>query len=57
MIHADVWQKTTQFCKAIILQLRINTFFKKEEERAMQSPKVIAPHPQPKKKQKKVEPT
>ena len=24
LIHVDVWQKPTQFCKAIILQLRIN---------------------------------
>ena len=22
LIHADVWQKTTKFCKAIILQLK-----------------------------------
>ena len=22
VIHADVWQKTTKFCKAIILQLK-----------------------------------
>ena len=24
LIHADVWQKATQHCKAIILQLKIN---------------------------------
>ena len=31
LIHADVvWQKPTQHCKAIILQLNINKFFKKE---------------------------
>ena len=24
LIHVDMWQKPTQFCKAIILQLRIN---------------------------------
>ena len=24
MIHFDVWQKTTQYCKAVILQLKIN---------------------------------
>ena len=30
LIHVDVWQKPTQFCKAIILQLKINNiFFKK----------------------------
>ena len=26
LIHADVWQKPTQYCKAIILQLKINQF-------------------------------
>ena len=26
MILADVWQKPAQYCKAIILQLKINTF-------------------------------
>ena len=25
-IHVDVWQRPTQYCKAIILQLKINTF-------------------------------
>ena len=25
-IRVDVWQKTTQHCKAIILQLKINKF-------------------------------
>jgi len=24
LIHADVWQKPTQYCKANILQLKIN---------------------------------
>ena len=24
LIHVDVWQKPTQYCKAIILTLRIN---------------------------------
>ena len=28
LIHADVWQKPTQYCKAIILQLKLNTFKK-----------------------------
>ena len=28
MIHVNVWQKATQYCKAIILQLKIK--FKKE---------------------------
>ena len=26
LIHVDVWQKPTQYCKAIILQLKINQF-------------------------------
>ena len=26
LIHVDLWQKPTQFCKAIILQLKINKF-------------------------------
>ena len=29
LIHVDVWQKPTQHCKAIILQLKIN-FLKKD---------------------------
>ena len=28
LIHADVWQKPAQYCKAIILQLKINKFKK-----------------------------
>ena len=28
LIHVDVWQKPTQYCKAIILQLKINKFLK-----------------------------
>ena len=26
LIHVDVWQKPAQYCKAIILQLKINKF-------------------------------
>ena len=29
LIHVDVWQKPAQYCKEIILQLKINKFFKK----------------------------
>ena len=32
LIHADVQQKPTQYCKAIILQLKINNFFKVKEK-------------------------
>ena len=28
LIHAEVWQKTTKFCKAIILQLKNKLTFK-----------------------------
>ena len=28
LIHVDVWQKPTQYCKAIILQLKINKYKK-----------------------------
>ena len=27
LIHVDVWQKPTQYCKTIIIQLQINNFF------------------------------
>ena len=29
-IHVDIWQKRTKFCRAIILQLKINLIIKKE---------------------------
>ena len=28
LIHVDIWQKPTQYCKAITLQLKINKFLK-----------------------------
>ena len=31
MSHVDIWQKPTQHYKAVILQLKINKFFKKEK--------------------------
>ena len=31
LIHVDVWQKPTQHCKAIILQLKINKLKKKKK--------------------------
>ena len=27
LIHVDIWQRPTQYYKAIILQLKINTIF------------------------------
>ena len=29
LIHADVWRKPTQYCKAIILQSKISKFLKR----------------------------
>ena len=29
LINADVWQKPTQYCKAVTLQSKINKFIKK----------------------------
>ena len=26
LIHVDVWQKPAQYCKAVTLQIKINTF-------------------------------
>ena len=34
LIHADVWQKPTEFCKAIILQLKINKYIIKIDKGA-----------------------
>ena len=33
LIHVDLWQKPIQFCKAIILQLKINKFKIKKKKR------------------------
>ena len=33
LIHVDVWQKPTQHCKAIILQLKINKLKKKNKKK------------------------
>ena len=32
LIHADVWQKPTQNCRTVILQLKINLIIKKGTE-------------------------
>ena len=31
LIHVDVWQKPTQYCKAITLQVKVNTSFKNRD--------------------------
>ena len=33
LIHVDVWQKPTKFCKAVILQLKKNELRKKKKPR------------------------
>ena len=33
LIHVVIWQKSTQYCKAIILQLKINLLIEKEKNR------------------------
>ena len=50
LIHVDVWQKTTQYCEAIILQLKIN---KLKNERLQRDPSVFLPCEVPLKKKKK----
>ena len=36
LMHIDAWQKPTQYCEAIILQLKINKFFKMFSSSKMQ---------------------
>lgn len=36
LIHADAWQKLAQYCKAIILWLKINNFFRKRKGAKLQ---------------------
>ena len=43
LIHADVWQKPTQYCKAIILQLKINKFFKNNNKKRSSPMSVMLP--------------
>ena len=32
LVHVDLWQKPTQYCKAIIFQSKINNFFFKKNQ-------------------------
>ena len=43
LIHVDAWKKPTQFCKAVIFQLKINTLIKNKDkkERATVPNKII----------------
>ena len=40
-IHVDAWQKPTKYCKAIILQLKINLFFKKAQSQTIEFKKKV----------------
>ena len=37
LIHVNVWQKPTQYCKAILLQLKINKLKKKESKHGLEA--------------------
>jgi len=39
LINVDVWQKPTQYYKAIIFQLKINKFLKKKKNQNICAPK------------------
>ena len=43
LIHIDIWQKPTQYCKAIILQLKINKFFKNKKKKRSNRMSVMLP--------------
>ena len=56
LIHVDVWQKPTKYCKAIILQLKINLNIKKmscfltflvDRELENRIPKILSPKCKP----------
>ena len=32
LINVDIWQKPTQYCKAILFQLKVNTFLKEMQK-------------------------
>ena len=41
LIHVDVWQKPTQYCKAVILQIKLNTFLLKRGKEGKKRDKVF----------------
>ena len=43
LIHVDVWQKATQHCKAIILQLKRNEFSVSKKERRFNRKIILIP--------------
>ena len=42
LIHANIWQKPTHYCKAIILQLKINKFKLKKRKNSHAATKETA---------------
>ena len=42
LIHVDVWQKPTQHCKAIILQLKINKLKKNKQTNRLREVRSLA---------------
>ena len=40
LIHVDAWQKPTQYCKAIVLQLKINKFKVQAKKKNKTKPKL-----------------
>ena len=36
LTHADIWQKPTQYCKALVLQLKINKFKLKNKSQELE---------------------
>ena len=40
-VHVDVWQKPTQYCKAVILQIKLNTFLLKRGKEGTKRDKVF----------------
>ena len=42
LIHLDVWQKPTQHCKAIILQLKINKLKKNKQTNRLREVRSLA---------------
>ena len=43
MIHVDVWQKTTKFCKEIIFQLKNKSIFKNKGKKRRQGDLFLCP--------------
>ena len=44
LINVDIWQKPTHYCKAIILQLKINIFYKKKQNKQIKTTAIEETH-------------